>query len=193
MMINTHITMANYIMSLLGNDADGLIEEKWFIWGCVKPDCVSKYKLIKHYYSESYAMIIKKIKFLSSLSVEQIKCEYGRKKFSEEKGVVCHFLCDYFCLPHYERWQFKDSMKIHIFYEKVLGRRAKNYKPRFALDSNFNIDEASQYINDNLNLYKKEKGFRNDLFFSYKVSTQILNSILEEVKSNKYNSNEKAV
>lgn len=138
-------------------------------------------------------MIIKKIKFLSSLSVEQIKCEYGRKKFSEEMGVVCHFLCDYFCLPHYERWQFKDSMKIHIFYEKVLGRRAKNYKPRFALDSNFNIDEASQYINDNLNLYKKEKGFRNDLFFSYKVSTQILNSILEEVKSNKYNSNEKAV
>ena len=88
---------------------------------------------------------------------------------------------------------FTSLWEIHIFYEKVLGRRDKNYKPRFALDSNFNIDEASQYINDNLNLYKKEKGFRNDLFFSYKVSTQILNSILEEVKSNKYNSNEKAV
>ncbi len=33
-----------------------------------------------------------------------------KSKFSEELGVVCHFLCDFFFeKPHNQRWEFKSK------------------------------------------------------------------------------------
>ena len=84
--------------------------------------------LKKHYLDESYDMVRQKINFLSSLNLDNLYQYYTRAGLSQEIGVVCHFLTDFFCLAHSERWEFKHSMKIHIQYERNLTKVAKDYK-----------------------------------------------------------------
>ncbi len=35
------------------------------------------------------------------------------------------FLCDFFCVAHSERWEFKHSLNKHVTYERELGAFAK--------------------------------------------------------------------
>ena len=109
MLINTHLMLANSILDKANGKKIYLINRNRFLWGNIKPDCVSKYKLKKHYYEESIDMVIKKINFLSNMTISDLYYDYGKSKFSEELGVVCHFLCDFFCVPHNQRWEFKKS------------------------------------------------------------------------------------
>ncbi len=36
------------------------------------------------------------------------------------------FLCDFFCVAHSERWEFKHSLNKHVTYERELGAFAKD-------------------------------------------------------------------
>ncbi len=193
LLMNTHIIIANNIL----NEANGtkiyLINKKRFIWGNIKPDCASKYKLMKHYYDESIEMILNKIKLLSSLSVEDIYYDFGKNKFSEELGVICHFLCDFFCIPHNQRWEFKHSMKKHVLYEKKLAKFAKLYKPKSYINSNLSLSDIEDFIVEHLEKYKKEESFKNDLSYAYFICNSVMNAILNEVYVNSRTQQRRAV
>ena len=64
MLMNTHILIAQNILRDV--DVDFKISDKNFIYGNVKPDMVSKYKLKKHYLNESFDMIVNMIKKLKN-------------------------------------------------------------------------------------------------------------------------------
>lgn len=186
LLINTHIILANNILRQANGKKLYLINKKRFIWGNIKPDCASKYKFKKHYYDESITMILDKIKELSSLSVEDIYYNFGKNKFSEELGVVCHFLCDFFCIPHNQRWEFKHSMKKHVVYEQKLAKFAKLYRFKGYIDSNLSIDDLEEFITSHQEKYKEEESFKNDLSYSYFICNSIINMILNEVYMNEY-------
>lgn len=40
--------------------------------GNIKPDCVPKYTFMKHYFNESIDMVVDKIIYLSSLTLEDV-------------------------------------------------------------------------------------------------------------------------
>ena len=184
LLMNTHIIIANNILNQANGTKIYLINKKRFIWGNIKPDCASKYKLMKHYYDESIEMILDKIKLLSSLSVEDIYYDFGKNKFSEELGVICHFLCDFFCIPHNQRWEFKHSMKKHVLYEKRLAKFAKLYRPKSYINSDLSLSDIEDFIVKNQEKYKKEESFRNDLSYSYFICNSVMNMILNEVYMN---------
>lgn len=188
MLMNTHMLLANNILSRSNGKKVYLINKNRFLWGNVKPDCASKYKLKKHYYEESIEMILEKIYFLSSFSINDIYYNYGKKKFSEELGVVCHFLCDFFCMPHNRRMEFKNAidMKNHVIYENKLAKAAKSYTPKDEMHRNLSVDMVEIFITKNLEKYEKDKGFENDLDFSYYVCNSVVNLILEQVSQNEY-------
>lgn len=186
MLINTHMIIASNLLNYANSKKVYLINKKRFIWGNIKPDCTPKYKLVKHYYDESYDMIIDKIKELGSLSISDILFDYGKSKFSEELGVICHFLCDFFCLPHYGRWEFKKSMKKHVVYENNLSKIAKVYKPAYYIDGDINLSDIGNFINRNLEIYKKNQGYKNDLEYSYFICNSVINVILNKVMKNEY-------
>ena len=97
MILNTHLTISNAIVENLDYNKSFLLSEKNFIYGNIKPDISSKYVLHKHYLKESYDMIMNKIKSLCNMSLDVLfKC-FSVSKFSQELGVICHFLCDFFC------------------------------------------------------------------------------------------------
>jgi hypothetical protein len=170
-----------------------LINKKRFLWGNIKPDCASKYKFKKHYYDESIEMILELIGELSSLSVSEVYHVYGKKKFSEELGVVCHFLCDYFCLAHNQRWEFKNAMKKHVIYENTLAKIAKVYKPTPKGETHLSIEDVEEFITQNLNDYDGNMNFKVDLQFSYYMCNSIVNAILNQVVMNGYVKERKAV
>ncbi|MGL5244511.1 MAG: zinc dependent phospholipase C family protein, partial [Sarcina sp.] len=130
MLVNTHILIGQNVLKNIDSKKSIIISDKNFLYGSIKPDMVSKYKLKKHYLDESYDMVIKKINYLSSLNLDDMNKRFSMSKFSQELGVICHFLCDFFCVPHSERWEFKHSMNRHIKYEKELAIVAKEYMPK---------------------------------------------------------------
>lgn len=183
MMMNTHKTLAQNFIKNVDEEKMFLIKESHFIWGNIKPDCVSKYKFKKHYLDESFDMIVKKIKFLASLSIDDIYGKYSINKFNQELGVICHFLCDYFCVPHYQRWEFKNAndMKDHIIYEKNLAKVAKNFIIKKDIKSSLTAEEINKYIMDLQNEYEGKVDYENDLIYAYYICDSVINMILDHV------------
>jgi len=186
MMMNTHKALANRFIKNVEVNKRFLIKEKHFIWGNLKPDSVSKYKFKKHYLDESFDMIIDKIKFLSSLSLDDIYIRYSIAKFNQELGVVCHFLCDFFCIPHHQRWEFKSpgAVKDHILYENDLNKFSRKCIIRKEVNTSLTSKEIREYI---VNLQKEYDGkvaYEKDLQYASHICNTIINLVLNEVTIN---------
>lgn len=96
MLMNTHILIAQNILRDV--DVDFKISDKNFIYGNVKPDMVSKYKLKKHYLDESFDMIVNKIKKLASLSMYDFKKKFSVSRFSQELYVTLYVIFSVFLI-----------------------------------------------------------------------------------------------
>lgn len=191
-MINTHKIMAENISKNANSKSIYLINSKRFVWGNIKPDCTPKYKLKKHYYDESINMIVEKIRSLSSLNLEDVYYNMSIGKFSEELGVICHFLCDFFCAPHYYRWEFKSTtaIKEHMKYEQQLAKLAKEFKPSNIINTNLNIENIESFIVDMKGQYDGMLDYKNDLIFSYYICNSVLNMVLDDVFNNRFANNQ---
>lgn len=187
-MMNTHKTLGENIMKHANSKSIYLLSRKKFIWGNIKPDCTPKYKRMKHYYDESIDMVIENIQYLSSLKLEDIYYKMTIGKFSEELGVICHFLCDFFCAPHYYRWEFKSTkaVKHHMLYEQKLAKLAKEYKPKFVINTTITPENIREFI---INLQEQYDGcldYETDLAFAYYVCDSILDMILNSIFENEF-------
>ena len=128
-------------------------------------------------------MVRRKIGFLSSLDLDNIDHYYTKASLSQEIGVVCHFLTDFFCLAHSERWEFKHSMKIHIQYERNLTKVAKDYK--IVNDRQQYLDGFDEFFDKMYSEYKSNGKFEeNDLKYSTYVCNTVTNYILESILEN---------
>lgn len=183
MMMNTHKSLAISFVKNVDLNKKFLINDKHFIWGNLKPDSVSKYKFKKHYFDESFNMIVNKIQFLSSLSLDDIFIRYSVGKFNQELGVICHFLCDYFCIPHYQRWEFKSpgAVKDHVLYENDLNKFSKSYNVRKELNISLTCDDVRMYIYSLQKEYDGIVSYKKDLQYASHICNTIINLILDEV------------
>lgn len=189
MLINTHFIISKSILENIESSKSFFISKKNFIYGNIKPDISSKYVLSKHYLEESLSMILDKIKCLCQLTLDSLKRYFSISKLSQELGVICHFLCDFFTAPHSERWEFTHSMNKHVTYEKELASYAKN------MDfSNCNLNyEIDRTVEDFFHeVYKKYKSchisYENDLKYSAYVCNTIVNHVLDCILLNTANS-----
>lgn len=183
MMMNTHKALAKILIENVEDNKSFLISSGHFIWGNLKPDSVSKYKFKKHYIDESFDMIVKKIRFLSSLTLDDIFIGYSIGKFNQELGVICHFLCDYFCVPHHQRWEFKSAgaMKDHVLYENDLNKFAKIYTVRKDINTLLTSEEIGAYILKLQKEYDGEASYEKDLLYASHICNSVINLILDEV------------
>lgn len=184
MMANTHIIMAKHIYSNLNLKEKRVVSYRNFLYGNIKPDMVSKYKLKKHYMDESFDMVMNKIKVLSSLSDNEIRKLPEIVSFSQELGVVCHFLCDFFCIPHSERWEFKHSMNKHVKYEKDLSNFAKEFKLPRERAKVFGFYNIEEFILRAHEFYREDSSFVNDLVFSSYVCNSVVDYIIDCIEFN---------
>lgn len=183
MMMNTHKALAQEYIKNIDYNKTFLINTSNFIWGNLKPDSISKYKFKKHYFDESFDMIVDKILFLSSLSIDDIYLRYSLKKFNQELGVICHFLTDYFCIPHFQRWEFKspNAMKDHILYENDLNKFTKTYKAKKEINTDIKLDKIREYILKLQEDYNGSISYQNDILYASHICNTIINLVLEEI------------
>ncbi|MBC2575768.1 zinc dependent phospholipase C family protein [Peptostreptococcus canis] len=183
MMMKTHVIISNSVFENTDSNKKFLLDEKNFTYGNVKPDMFSKYKLKKHYLEESYDMIRDKIEYMKNLTIDDLEKYFTKKTFSQEIGVICHFLADFFCVAHSERWEFKHSMSIHIKYEKNLTKIAKEYNIKN--DRMNEINDIDSLFFKLYNEYKSNGNYeRNDLKYSTYVCNTVTNYILDNIVQN---------
>lgn len=189
MLINTHFIISKSVFDNLDSSKSFFISEKNFIYGNIKPDISSKYVLNKHYLEESLSMVLEKIKYLCQLTLDSLKKYFSISKLSQELGVICHFLCDFFTTPHSERWEFTHSMNKHVAYEKELASYAK--------EMNFSNHDLDYKVEHNVeeffhSLYKRYKAcqssYENDLIYSSYVCSIVVNHVLDSILINTANS-----
>lgn len=179
MFINTHLLIAQSIVDNLDKNKSFFLSEKNFIYGNIKPDLPSRYYLRKHYLEESLDMIFSKVKYLCSLSINSLSKYFSISRFSQELGVICHFLCDFFCVPHSFRWEFKHSMKDHILYETELSFVCKSTNLNFFKGDVITHKCFEDFFNDLYNEYINELNHKNDLYYSTYICNSVVNYILD--------------
>ena len=184
MILNTHLTISNALIENLDSSKSFFISEKNVIYGNIKPDMTSKYVLHKHYLKESFDMIIGKIKSLCKLSLDFIEKYFSISKFSQELGVICHFLCDFFCVPHSQRWEFSHSFKKHVIYEKDLQSIAKDTNFKTLEKASIHHIGVEEFFNKLYKEYVKKEDFENDLFFSTYMCNSVVDYILNCILDN---------
>ncbi len=183
MMMKTHIILSKSLINNTDKTKQFFLSENNFIYGNIKPDIVSKYKLKKHYLDESYTMIKSKIEKMSSLNLDSLEKLYTKSSFSQEIGVICHFLADFFCVAHSERWEFKHSMYIHVRYERGLTKVAEDYylkDDRLSYLENFDTFFETLYLE-----YKSNGNYeKNDLKYAAYICNTVTNYILDNILNN---------
>lgn len=117
MIVFSHIEVGNYYFHAIKNCKELSFKLRWgaFIFGNVFPD-ISKFASRKHFYDVTrsvYTCYLKKAR----------NQDYSDRDRSMALGVVCHFICDYFCKYHAKTPYTRQSMAQHTLYEVILHMR----------------------------------------------------------------------
>lgn len=117
MLVNTHGIIANLVYKQLKKDNNCHLSKFSFVLGNIKPDIIKEFREKSHYFEDAIFYVLDRIQ-------EITKLELSREEFSNELGVICHFLSDFFCLFHQNTYK-KESIIKHILYEINLHLRFK--------------------------------------------------------------------
>lgn len=184
MLMNTHFIIAKSVASNIDTNKSFFINEKNFVYGNMKPDLTSKYFFKTHYLDESLEMILSKITYLCNLTLNSLSKYFSVTRFSQEIGVICHFLCDFFCVAHSERWRMTYSMSKHIKYERELDCVAKNIDLSKFKGDCLEINSFEEFFNKLYNKYKNKLECKNDLLFSTYACNCVVDYILDCILKN---------
>lgn len=191
----THKIIASEISKNVKEVHNIILDEKIIRKSSIIPDFAIKYKLIRHCQDESLDFIANEIVqliYLSKILNYSVLDRINRKLLSAKIGVISHYLSDYVCLPHKERWTFKDSMSQHVRYESRLGKVALNHEfnkniltvedmDPFHADYIYLKDMVKTYIEDVVEEYSYKRDYQRDLDFALSLNIKITNFIIEVV------------
>lgn len=112
MITNTHILFSKILYESCLKDLNFKLRKYKFMYGNIKPDIFCNHFKDNHTIKDS-------INIVEDYSKELIRCKSDIDKFSIKLGVICHYVCDYFCIYHTEGY-VNNSIFEHISYEKKL-------------------------------------------------------------------------
>lgn len=140
----SHVEVANYFYSKLKSCSLGFkLNKQSFINGNVLPD-KQRHKFNAHYYAESKSDYEK---YLNRTNDQNLSDSVR----SESLGVVCHFICDYFCKYHSVQ-PYKKILGIqHFIYEAQIHFALKSIQIRHRL---FGINTIEERIYTGFDLSK---------------------------------------
>lgn len=179
MLASTHRIISSIICDCL-RDKGIFIDERKFSWGSVKPDFALPPFRRKHYMDET-------LEYVADCILQAVSSDLKSNQLSEKVGEVTHFLTDFFCLPHSERWDFIWSGRTieHIVYEHRLHDYAVRYFGLFSpvtIEFNPDVSLASvcEWIVNNHELYQSRKDYLHDLGQASGISLAVTRWILSK-------------
>lgn len=114
------------------------------------------------------------------------------KLLSREIGIISHYLSDYVCLPHANRWTFFGSFKKHVKYESSLNdfARTHDFKKNVVQLDDIDIYDTSfislkakikTYIEDAIKDYSEKSSFTNDLNYALSLNLKMTYFIIDTI------------
>ncbi len=117
MIANTHIIFSKYIFSHCLKHLNFKLNKVMFIYGNIKPDFFPEGAHSSH-------TIRTNIMDVKEYAARLMTQKLDINEFSLTLGVLCHYICDFFCIYHNERCRGK-SLTEHIKYELLLHIKLK--------------------------------------------------------------------
>lgn len=170
----SHVEVANYFYTRLKGSSLGFkLNKQSFFYGSVLPD-KQRHKFNAHYYKDSKPDYEKHLIRANNQNLSD-------SERSESLGVVCHFICDYFCKYHSVE-PYKNVVGIrHFIYEAQIHFVLKSIQIRRKLFGVNTIEERiftgfdlSKLVGEFGNIEKlmseylnQKESIVNDLTFAY--------------------------
>lgn len=118
----SHIRIGRMVLRRLQSEYHVSLPSTVFLWANCRPDYSFKYKRIPHYKEPMNEIFAQLVNEISRCRWE--KCELVF--IADRLGVICHFLCDFFCYAHSP--SFNGGITEHIRYESKLNRFLKEHR-----------------------------------------------------------------
>lgn len=110
----SHTTVAHYLLDYVEKNDGVSFDRKAFVFGNLKPDLKGEYLTKRHYPSLMFEEVMQRIRdFASNFNIS----ETNGAKLSEELGVICHYITDFFSFPHNDDI-YEHGLFAHYVYEK---------------------------------------------------------------------------
>lgn len=113
--IGTHLIIADITYKYLIVKTNIKLDWPFFAYGNVRPDLDKRFIGCGHTLEDS-------IDVIDAFTEELMKSTVSLKEFSMYLGVICHFVCDYFCLYHSKKYWKKNPLG-HAIHEIKLHSR----------------------------------------------------------------------
>lgn len=193
---DTHKIIATNLYENINDIYDIELNKDSLLWGSVAPDVLPQYKFHRHYKDESLNYVVNeivKLIFLSRYLDFNSKTDPLKVKFLSEKiGIISHYLSDFVCLPHADRWTFPANMFKHMNYEAKLNEYAPNHDFKKNIIKNDDIDIfqnkiiklhpiVKEYIETVIREYSNKKGFNYDLDYALSLNLKISYFIIDTI------------
>lgn len=182
MVAGTHIIIANIVYKYLISKLNFKLDWSSFAYGNIQPDIDKSYIDCEHNIEDS-------LQTINYNAEELMKSDATLKEFSLGLGIICHFICDYFCLYHtLEYW--KTNLAAHVAYEGALHAKflrlqiSGGVKLRFKCKTEKNVELMILKLRKKY--YSEPKGINTDINYSVIAAVSICEMITSEwVKLNK--------
>ncbi|MBN4050900.1 MAG: hypothetical protein COA82_02455 [Alkaliphilus sp.] len=142
MLPTSHKIISEHVYEVVNNTLGVKLNKNQLIYGSIKPDLTPKFLRLEHFKPESFNQIMDEVK---ELSISQFsESSLFIKQFSQQLGVVTHFIADYFCVPHNDRNTYKSHFIDHVVYEYKLEKLFKSHSHKTSIIKEaFNVNNYS--------------------------------------------------
>ena len=195
---DTHKIIATNIHENIIDIYDIELNKDSLLWGSVLPDILPKYRFHRHYAKESLDYIVNeivKLIFISRFIEFDSKTDPIKiKLISKKVGIISHYLSDFVCLPHAERWTFTTNMFKHIDYEAKLNEYVLDHEFKKNIIRTEDIDIfqnriiklkpiVREYIENVIEEYSMNSGFNYDLDYALSLNLKISYFIIDTINA----------
>lgn len=182
----SHIRIGRLVLNRLQHKYGISIPVVAFLWANCKPDYSIKYKKIPHYkkaMEKEFKRLIKEVSLY----------KWDNKNIfliADRLGVICHFICDFFCYAHSP--SFSGGLKDHISYEAKVNRFIKENSALLENWASFENCFENKTVKDLLYWFDRRYEHYNltpnnvacDVEFSISVSLELTSCLLDFVICN---------
>jgi len=177
----SHILLARFLLKNMNEDS--LSEQKKaFYWGSILPDLKPSFLTRRHTIEDTFDILIKEIK---RITVNYDVSKGIGKYFARHLGIITHYLADYCTLPHNSI--YTGSMADHVFYEKEMKFRLKEY---VELEELISMDVTGHKLNsleDIIEFIEKTheeylsalRAVKEDIRYIIEICTKVVQAIIQ--------------
>jgi len=181
MIMSTHLGIAAAIQKYAEEKLSVKLDTVGFYYGNIKPDICPRLTKVLHVKEHSFDFAKQEIKRLMELKPDS-PVRYTRQ-FSEEIGIILHYIADYFSYPHSKH--FKGSLFSHYVHEVDLSAycwiNSKRIKAQSYLDQAVVFTDHKalcNYIEESYNDYMIKKSCHElELSFALRACASVCLSI----------------